>query len=418
MRTRLHKDALDMIPWPMVVGVIGLMIIGPAFIYSATHAAIYFHGIDPIENSGLALSVKQFLTQDHIKQLIGYGVGLVAAIVVCVIDYKTLARWAYVAYALSLLLLFLVLIEGIGREIYGARRWIVIGSIRMQPSELAKLAFILALANFLSRPRNELQSAKVFWQSLGLAALPCVLIVVEPDLGSSLLFLPVALVMMYYAGISKAYLIRLVTGGTIFVILTVINILFAPVSWRLPIEDYQRQRLLVYFDRDFTADLPDGTPGEEVARLARLQKDRTLNIRQALISVGSGGISGKGWLQGPQNALGWLPKGVAHNDFIFSVIAEESGFIGSTAVLVFYSMILFSGIKIAGHARDQLGQLIAVGVVILLFIHVFINIGMNIGIVPVTGIPLPLLSAGGTSAVCSLIAIGLLLNVHLNQRNY
>ncbi len=141
-------------------------------------------------------------------------------------------------------------------------------------------------------------------------------------------------------------------------------------------------------------------------------------MRQALISVGSGGLTGKGWHQGNQTALGFLPPGAAHNDFIFSVIAEEKGFVGSMVVLTLYGVVLFTGIRIAGQARDRLGKLLAVGVVTLLFSHVFINIGMNIRIVPVTGIPLPLLSYGGSSVLGSLIAMGILQNVYMYRKAY
>src|SRR6059036_3214901 len=146
------------------------------------------------------------------------------------------------------------------------------------------------------------------------------------------------------------------------------------------------------------------------------QSEKSYQVRQALISVGSGGLTGKGWHKGNQTALGFLPPGAAHNDFIFSVIAEEKGFVGSIAVLTLYGLILFTGLRIAGQARDRLGKLLAVGVVTLLFSHVFINIGMNIRIVPVTGIPLPLLSYGGSSVLSSLIAIGLMQNVYIHRR--
>ena len=141
-------------------------------------------------------------------------------------------------------------------------------------------------------------------------------------------------------------------------------------------------------------------------------------MRQALISVGSGGLTGKGWRQGTQNALGYLPRSVAHNDFIFSVIAEEKGLVGSVTVITLYGALLFSGIRIAGQARDRLGKTIAVGVVTLLFSHVFINIGMNIRIMPVTGVPLPLLSYGGSSVLGSLIAMGMLQNVYIYRKAY
>ncbi len=163
-------------------------------------------------------------------------------------------------------------------------------------------------------------------------------------------------------------------------------------------------------------------------RRARTQGDRrklqeeqfkdSYNVNQALISVGSGGLTGKGWRHGQQNALGFLPRGAAHNDFIFSVIAEEKGFVGSVIVLTLYSVVLFTGIRIAGQARDRLGKLLAVGVVTLIFSHVFINIGMNIRIMPVTGVPLPLLSYGGSSVLGSLIAIGMLQNVYIYRKAY
>ena len=144
--------------------------------------------------------------------------------------------------------------------------------------------------------------------------------------------------------------------------------------------------------------------------------DDEYNVRQALISVGSGGLTGKGWRQGTQNALGYLPRAVAHNDFIFSVIAEEEGFVGSVIVLALYAVVLFTGLRIAGQARDRLGKLVAVGVVTLLFSHVFINIGMNIRIMPVTGVPLPLFSYGGSSVLGSLIAMGLMQNVYIHRK--
>jgi rod shape determining protein RodA len=166
----------------------------------------------------------------------------------------------------------------------------------------------------------------------------------------------------------------------------------------------------------------DGTPrnatAAERSEARRTQRTYSYNVEQALISVGSGGLFGKGWRQGTQNALGYLPRAVAHNDFIFSVIAEEKGFMGSVLVLTLYSMVLFTGIRIAGQTRDRLGKLLAVGVVTMLFSHVFINIGMNIRLMPVTGVPLPLLSYGGSSVLCSLIAAGILQNVYIYRRSY
>ena len=286
---------------------------------------------------------------------------------------------------------------------------------QFQPSEFAKLAFILAGANFLSRPPDELKQTEVFWQGIGLMMLPFVLILKEPDLGSALVLLPTGLVMMLVAGTPqtishplgrrRGHRGRAVCGGR-FVCADAL---------RIPMQDYQRQRLLVYFGADFA---PANASAQERSEARRQQLEKSYQVRQALISVGSGGIFGKGWRQGQQTALSFLPAGAAHNDFIFSVIAEEEGFVGSVVVLTLYAVVLFTGLRIAGQARDRLGKLLAVGVVTLLFSHVFINIGMNIRIVPVTGIPLPLLSYGGSSVLCSLIALGLMQNVYKNRRGY
>jgi rod shape determining protein RodA len=223
-------------------------------------------------------------------------------------------------------------------------------------------------------------------------------------------------VMMFVAGTPKKYLLKLGAIAGIFVVLLLADILFAPRALQIPIlQDYQRQRLLVYFGKDF-ADA-NATPAQK-AEARSVQFESSYQGRQAMISVGSGGLLGKGWCKGDQTSLGFLPWEEAPNDFIFSVIAEEEGFVGSIVVLTLYAVVLFTGLRIAGQARDRLGKLVAVGVVTLLFNHVFINIGMNIRIVPVTGIPLPLLSYGGSSVLCSLIALGLMQNVHIHRRGY
>jgi rod shape determining protein RodA len=212
------------------------------------------------------------------------------------------------------------------------------------------------------------------------------------------------LAMMFVAGVPASILAKIRGVGAVIGGLLVADVLFAPENWRLiKLKDYQRHRLMVYFGKDF---VPANATPEQKAYYRELQRHKGWNVQQALISVGSGGLAGKGWRQGTQNTLGYLPRLGAHNDFIFSVIAEESGFIGSITVVGLYTVILFSGLMIAGQARDRL------------FAHVFINVGMNIGLVPVTGIPLPLLSYGGSAAVCALLALGILQNVHLYRRSY
>ena len=381
------------VEWLMLAAVAGLMLVGAAFIFSASTVN------NPESNLWL-------------KQVFSYGLGLSAAVVICFVPYDILSRWAMVGYWVSLLLLILVLF--IGDTVYGAKRWIDLGFFSFQPSEFAKLAFIFMQASYLSRPLEELRDPKLFLQSLGLTALPFGLILKEPDLGSALVLFPIGLVMMFVAGVPVRFLRRFVGGIAVLVVTLLAVVLFAPEKYQV-VEDYQRHRLLVYFGKDFAPQ--DATPAER-KKLRQLERAKSYNVEQALISVGSGGLTGKGWRQGTQNTLGYLPRAVAHNDFIFSVIAEEKGFLGSVTVLVLYSAILFGGIKIASQARDRLGKLLAVGVVTMLFSHIFINIGMNIRLMPVTGIPLPLLSYGGSSVLCSLIAIGILQNVYIYRRSY
>jgi rod shape determining protein RodA len=357
--------------------------------------------------------------QSWVRQIVWYALGMGAAAAVCVPDYHVLARWSVVAYWAMIACLVAVLIPHIGQTHgWGARRWIDLPFFQFQPSEFAKLAFILAAANFLSRPPDELKLPANFWKGIGMMMLPFLLILKEPDLGSALVLLPTGLVMMLVAGTPKRFLVTLLLGVGLLSSLFVADLLFAPSGWRIPMESYQRNRLLIYFGRDYTNFAPPNATPAELQRLRQQQLDDAYNVRQALISVGSGGLFGKGWRQGTQNALGYLPRAVAHNDFIFSVIAEEEGFVGSVIVLTLYAVVLFTGLRIAGQARDRLGKLVAVGVVTLIFSHVFINIGMNIRIMPVTGVPLPLLSYGGSSVLCSWIAVGLMQNIYIHRKGY
>lgn len=396
-----QKERFSSAEWLLLFATLFLLFIGVAFIASAR---------SPAETADDYPVYQQFF----FKQIVFAMMGISAAIIFNLLDYHSWARWSLVFYWSCIGIL--VLVPLIGTSAGGAKRWIDLGLFNFQPSELAKLAFIFMLASFLSRPDQELRVVSNFWKAIGMMALPFLLILKEPDLGSALIFIPVGLVMMFVGGIPMRWLAQLGAAGFLLIALVLVDVFFAP-KWLqfIQLEDYQKQRLMVYFGMDFAP--KNATPAER--RAARqLQEEKSYQGRQALISVGSGGLSGKGWRQGQQTALGYLPPGAAHNDFIFSVIAEEKGFIGSTTVLVLYGVILFTGIRIAGQARDRLGKLMAVGVVTLIFSHMFINIGMNIRLMPVTGVPLPLLSYGGTSVIVSLIAIGILHNVHLYRRAY
>jgi rod shape determining protein RodA len=388
----LKKD--PRVDWLMLGAIAGLMLVGISFIFSASTAA-------------------DANSRFWIKQGIFYSAGIGIAVCICLIPYETISRFATVGYWISIALLVSVMLFGTTR--FGAKRWIDLGFFQFQPSEFTKIAMIFMQASYLSRSPEELRDPKLFMKALGLILLPFILILKEPDLGSALVLFPIGFGIMLVAGVPMKFLRRFIGGVSILVVLLLIDILFAPPSWQIKLEEYQRHRLLVFFNRDFA---PKHASEADKQRLRQLQKDKSYNVEQALISVGSGGLTGKGWRQGTQNALGYLPRAVAHNDFIFSVIAEEKGFLGSVMVIGLYSVLIFSGIKIAYQARDRLGKLLAVGVITMLFSHIFINIGMNIRLMPVTGIPLPLLSYGGSSVICSLIAIGVLQNVYIYRRSY
>ena len=384
-----------------LAAIFGLMLIGVAFVFSATMIN---------ESAQTAPLVKQL----WFRQAFWYIVGTCLAIALCLVDYHTLSRWAGIAFWISIILLIGVMFFGTVRG--GARRWFDLGFFSLQPSEFAKLSFILAMANFLSRPADELRMPMNFLRAMGLMLLPFALIAGEPDLGSAAVLLPTGFAMMLVAGVPKRFLLRCLGLVGIFAVLAVGEALFAPPTWKpVLLKEYQRNRLLVYFGKDFAS----ATATPEQKRIAReLQRQQSHQSQQALISVGSGGFWGKGWREGKQTSLGFLPPGAAHTDFVFSVIAEEKGFVGSVMVITLYAVVLFTGLRIAGQARDRLGKVLAVGVVTLLFSHIFINIGMNIRLMPVKGIPLPLLSYGGSSVLASMIALGMLQNVHIYRKGY
>ena len=400
----------QLIPWSrldktLLLALAGLMTFGVLFIYSASY------------NNELFLSLST-IRQPFIKQPIFYAIGIGLAFIICLKDYNQLSRWAYVFYWLNILMLILVLIPGIGTMRNGARRWFDLGPADFQPSEMAKVTFILAMAQFLSRPRGELSDPKVLFRGTCIALLPFGLILLEPDLGSSLMILPAGLAMMYIAGAPARFVRKLIVGFILIVLLALTYVFFVPANWK-PIElpDHQKRRLMVYFNVDYAKQYAGPNPTKaEIRQAHAMQRKDSYNVKQAMISVGSGGLTGKGWKKGIQNTYGFIPQGVANNDFIFSVIAEESGFAGSTMVIILYGAILVTGLRTANKCRDRLGRIIAIGVITMLFCHVFVNIGMNIRMVPVTGLPLPLLSAGGSSVICSLMALGLLINVRLYQK--
>jgi rod shape determining protein RodA len=351
------------------------------------------------------------------QQFVWLGAGAVLYIVVALLDYRLWLRWAHWLYLAALVLLVLVLIPGIGSARMGARRWLFF----FQPAEAAKLGCLIMTAALLTGAK--IGSVRESLQTLGKLALavavPVFLILAQPDLGSAMVIPPMIFAMLYVSNLSSRFF-----AASVGVFALLIGVLALDI-WRyarfletnnlspstdrgayephslLPLHDYQRNRILAFVAPDKIDPMGIGW-----------------NQRQSLISVGSGGLTGKGWTEGTQARLGYLPRKIAHNDFIFSVIAEEKGFLGSITVIGFFGVVLWNGIRIAGLARDRFGMLLAIGVTALTAVHVFVNIAMTIGLVPITGIPLPFISYGGTFVLsCSLLQ-GLVQSVYRFRRDF
>jgi len=324
----------------------------------------------------------------HRQQMVWFAAGLALYIAVMAVDYRLICQWATVWYVLAILALVVVLMIGV--KVYGARRWLGWGRLGIQPAEVAKLAVIVALAYYLfHRTLEQRRGWSTVMGAIALIGMPLLLILVEPDLGSAMTLIPIVFGMLFVAGARAKHL----------VLAAVLGLCLTPVAW-WHMKKYQRERLTVFLN-------PNRDP-----------LGAGWNLNQSLIAVGSGGVTGKGFLQGTVNSLGYLPRTVAPNDILFSVIAEEKGFVGTACVVGLYAVLLGRGLRIAANARDRLGMLLATGIVVMLLFHVFVNIGMTIGLMPVTGVPLPLLSYGGSFVLVSMTALGLLQNIWIHRRNY
>ncbi len=375
---------------------------------------------------------------DWQNQILFLSLGALVYVVVSVIPYKfykDFGAWLYVFGVLTLLPIALCavlnkdLFGNVIHSVNGSRRWYFLGTFGFQPSEFAKIATAIFLAKVLSvKPLGAFFSS---WKTFVLAAvivgIPWFLIVIEPDLGSSLVYIPLFLTLLFLAGLTPKFFIVIGVAGTLLASIVAVDIYFyreriikyyieqderpldpareirgqyQAVSW-LPLKDYQRDRLLSFIDPG-TID-PKGIGS-------------SWNVRQALISVGSGGFVGKGFDKGDQAKLGYLPELAAHNDFLFSVIAEEYGFRGCAALVFLYLCMFFRALQISFRAKDSFGSLLAAGIAMTLMIHVLINVGMNIGLMPVTGLSLPFMSYGGSFVLSCFILSGLLQSVHCHSQ--
>ncbi|MGB0743563.1 MAG: FtsW/RodA/SpoVE family cell cycle protein [Opitutales bacterium] len=362
---------------------------------------------------------------DWKKQIFWVTLGVGVYSVISSINYKFFLEYAHLIYLAGIFGLLLTHeLSPISVEMMGARRWIDVGVTTVQPTEGAKIGTLIMAASILAR--SDIGSVRdsiwVLTKVAGVFLLPMLLIFLQPDLGSSLVFPPMVFALLYVSRLSEKFFL-----SAIAIFLVALAVLGADIygysqhleqertaelagetfteEYRsiLPIHNYQRDRILTFVAPKVVD--PNGTGA-------------SWNAIQAMISAATGGLFGKGLFEGTQAQLGYLPQAVAHNDFIFSVIAEETGFLGSAFVVGLFCLMVANGIRIAGLARDRFGMYLAIGVSVLFLVHFFINIGMTIGITPITGLPLPFLSYGGSFVLSCFILQGLVQSVYRHRKDF
>lgn len=376
-------------------------------------------GLMAIYSATASTAAAEILQNNFSKQIIWFLLGAMLASALIITPTKIFYNAAYVLYGVSVVLLVLVLFVGGGK---GAHRWFMFGPVHFQPSEVAKIATALALARYLSQDTRDLRSLKELATAFAMAIVPAALILKQPDLGTAIALSAMILPVLFWAGLSPFVIFLIVSPfvaiisafnfytfaaamlvivGVLFltkrrlpVLITVflVNIFFGaltPSIWNR-LHDYQQNRLLTF--------------------LGLKQDPRGIGyqVAQSQVAIGSGGFWGKGWLQGTQTKLRFLPE--QHTDFIFSVIGEEFGFFGVTVILITFFVLLWRSLQIAVESKNKFLSLLVMGCTAILGVHVIVNTGMTVGIMPVTGIPLPFLSYGGSSLLTNMIIIGLILS--------
>ncbi len=348
--------------------------------------------MDKLQDASILQRLLWMKKEYVVKQFIWILLGIAVAAIVIYIPYEDWRRYTRHLYIINLLLLGSVL--ALGRTTMGAERWIDIGPFAFQPSEFAKLIIIITLADFLAKREGLIRTIKDMLPCFIFVVLPMLLILIQPDLGTSLVFIAILFGMLFVAA-SKPLLVTGIfsTGFAAVVGLVWSHLKFG--TW-IPMHEYQLKRLTIFLD-----------PWSDM-------QGSGYHVIQSQIAIGSSGFWGKGLLRGTQSFLEFLP--IRHTDFIFSVLAEETGFLGALLLLILFGVFLYRGVRIALEARDMFGALLAVGVVSMITFQIMVNIGMTVAIMPVTGIPLPLFSYGGSSMVANMIAIGVLLNINMRRQ--
>jgi rod shape determining protein RodA len=354
----------------LIGAALALTVFGLVMIYSATFHGLEARGANPLH----------FVTRQSVALVIGLA-GMVAAMLV---DYRVFRAWAPVLYAVSIVMLIITVLTG--TTVNAARAWIVLGGFQFQPAELAKPALIVMLGALFHERREEALGLRALMEALAFASVPMLLILAQPDLGTAIVFVAIVFGVLLLARVRVRYMAALALIGVLS--------LFGALQLNI-LKEYQVDRLTSFLDRESDA-LGAG-----------------YNVNQATIAVGSGQITGQGLFQGSQTALSYVPEN--HTDFIFTVVGEELGFVGAALLLGLFAVLLWRALRIAAVSRDAFGTLLAGGIIAVFSFQLFINVGMSIGIMPVTGLPLPFVSYGGTSLIGSFIMIGLLQNVHMRR---
>jgi rod shape determining protein RodA len=358
----IDRRLLFNVDWALLLSALLIAAIGVFTIYSATH-------------SGRSADL-------YLKQLYLIGLGMVALLLALLVDYRRLADRAFLLYGVVVVALLYVL--RFSPVIAGTRRWILIGGVQLQPSELAKIVAALLMAKIFSESRMETLGLRDVLAPGAAVGLLAALIAREPDLGTAACLVPLFLAVAYLAGLRMKAVVAL----------GVVALVAVAVAWP-NLQDYQKKRVYTFLDPSLD---PQGAGYQKI---------------QSRIAVGSGGLMGKGWRQGSQAQLGYLPA--RHTDFVFSVLAEELGFLGVVVVLGLYLLVLWRMLETAQLARDRVGAFLAAGIAATFAFQVVYNVAMVAGLVPVKGLPLPLMSYGGSSILASLIAVGLILNVRMRR---
>jgi len=373
--SRRSDVAASRLDWTILFTVAGLCAIGVLAIYSATGPTRRLSGLDPY----------YFVR----RELVFIAAGVVVMAVASVIDYRRLREWALLLYVISTALLLVVTVLARARN--GVRAWLTVGPFQIQPSELAKVTLILVLASYVASDRGEDLPFPGFVRALGLMAVPLIIVVAQPDVGTTSVFVAITMAVLLVAKANPKH-IALVTGLALFSAVLVVS------TGSLP--GYGISRLTTFVDQEQVTNDP-----KTQALLVQSQKSQE--------AIAGGELAGRGFMQGPLTKGGYVPE--QHTDFVFSAIGEQFGLLGSAGVLALYAILLVRILRIAQIARDQLGSLICAGVLAALLWHVFQNVGMTMGIMPITGIPLPFLSYGGSSTVAFFAMVGLVQNVYLRR---